>query len=818
MIKIYLKIAWRNLTKYKLYSIINITGLSVGVACTLIILMFVSNEMSFDDFHENSENIYKATRHGKLGDNQFEYSFTPAPLAAALINEIPEVEKAVRFRGSGTWLVRSTDMETNYKEHNLIYADSNVFDFFTFPLLEGDIKTALNAPNKIAISKKIADKYFADQSALNQTLILDGEDNFIVSAVYKDMPENSHIKYDFMMSMATISGQAGRSSFVSNNFYTYFSLREDADPNVVERKINDMVKGYVSPELQKNMGKTLDEIEAQGDYLRVDIMPLSNVYLDSNFNWDIGLMGSRDHVYIFSAIALFIIVLACINFMNLSTARSVNRAKEVGVRKSLGSHKIQLINQFLTESIIMSIFSFALGLILMYLALPLFNQIADKSLILPVGDPSFIVVFIMSSILIGILAGLYPAFYLSSFTPIQTLKGKIIGGSGNSNVRSGLVIFQFMIGMLLIMGTLAINKQLKFIQNKDIGFNKEQVIIINDLYMLGKNSESFKNELDQLNNVKSSSISGYLPINGFNRSENSFWKGGEEASAQNTVSMQVWNVDEDYIETMGMDLISGRNLNKELSSDSKAIILNETALRRHGFEIDDPEPVIQQQAYDPITYVPIAGEFNKYRVVGVVKDFHFESMKDNVGPVLLRLGNDPADISVRVQTDDFSGVLAEIENLWKKFDPSLPFNYSYLDEEFEQMYMAESKLSTAFSIFAGLAIFIACLGLFALASFMTEQRKKEIGIRKVLGASVKGVVIMLSSEFSRLVLLSFLFAIPIGWWVISHWLSNYNYKVEIGWQMFIVAGLSAFMIAWITVSYHSIKVAISNPASSLKSE
>ncbi|WP_164674977.1 ABC transporter permease [Anditalea andensis] len=300
------------------------------------------------------------------------------------------------------------------------------------------------------------------------------------------------------------------------------------------------------------MGRTLDEIEAQGGYLKVNIMPLSTVYLDSDFNWDIGLMGSRDHVYIFSAIGLFIIVLACINFMNLSTDRSVNRAKEVGVRKSLGSHKVQLVNQFLTESIIISIFSFALGLILMYLALPFFNQITDNSLILPVTDPYFIILFILSSVFVGILAGLYPAFYLSLYTPVHTLKGKMIGGSGNSTVRSSLVVFQFMIGILLIIGTLAIDKQLKYIQNKDIGFNKEQVIIINDLYMLGDKSEAFKNELDQLNNVSSSSISGYLPVTGYNRSEHSFWRGGEEASAQNTVSMQVWNVDEDYIETMGM--------------------------------------------------------------------------------------------------------------------------------------------------------------------------------------------------------------------------------------------------------------------------
>ncbi|MEM1406840.1 MAG: FtsX-like permease family protein, partial [Bacteroidota bacterium] len=545
--------------------------------------------------------------------------------------------------------------------------------------------------------------------------------------------------------------------------------------------------------------------------------PLDQVYLTSDFVFDIGRSGSLETVYLFSAIAIFILGLACINFMNLSTARSANRAKEVGVRKALGSLKTHLVRQFLVESVLLSVVAYALGIFLVLLIMPFFNQLSGKELTLPLSEPVFVFILAIAALVTGVLAGLYPAFFLSSFKPINTLKGKLALGSGNSRVRSGLVVFQFFVSILLIIGTIAVDKQLKYIQNKKIGFNKEQVLLVNDAYMLGDSRDAFKEEVVQLGSVVSASFSGFIPVNGYNRNDNTYWKKGLTPDESNTVNSQMWSVDYDYVKTMGMEIIEGRDFDKGIASDSGAVLLNEEAMRKFGFDQIDGN-TIQTYGFDGNTGTVLTDQFDVYKIIGVVKDFHFESLKEDIAPLALRLGRSTGVMSVRLSTNDFANSIDLIEEKWKKFGTGLPFNYNFLDDQFANMYRAESRLAKIFGIFAGLAILIGCLGLFALATFMAEQRTKEIGIRKVLGASVSGIVLMLSKDFSKLVIIAFLIAVPVAWWGISSWLANYNYRIGVGLELFIISGVIAFVIAWLTVGYQSVKAAARNPVKSLRSE
>ncbi|MTI41046.1 ABC transporter permease [Fulvivirga lutimaris] len=815
MIKNYFKIAFRNLVKHKFYSAINIAGLAAGVACSLLIYLFVANEMSYDKFHKDGDRIYRVVREGRFGENEFSYPVSPAPFANGLMTEIPEVETAVRFRSYGTWLVKTPEMKESFKESQVHYTDSTFFDLFSFPVLEGDPKTALTRPNTIAISKSIAEKYFKGTSPIGKSLELDGEDLYEVTAVYQDAPKNSHLQFRMLISLAT-RPDAQNEQWLSNNFFTYFRVKEGVNLSALQKKIQSFYERKAEPELIQYIGSTMEQFKANGNYVKLRLQPMEDIYLTSNFIFDIGTMGNEHTILLFTIIAAFIIGLACINFMNLSTARSANRSKEVGIRKALGSVRGHLIRQFLLESIIISIISIIIGCVAASVLLPLFNHLAEKQLTFP-GSPIFYIGIFLFALLIGVLAGVYPAFFLSSFRPINTLKGKLSTGAGGSAIRSGLVIFQFFISIILIIGTLAIQKQLDFIQNKKLGFNKDHLLMINDPYMLGDKRQSFKEEVEKLTPVVSCAYSGFIPVNGYNRNDNTYWEKGVSPSQDNTISLQMWDVDEDYIQTFGMEIIEGRNFDRDRASDSVALIFNEEAMRKFGFEkIDDQW--IQTYAFDQTSGSVINDEFVNYKIIGVVENFHFESMKENIGPVALRMGRSTGVLSVRINTDDYQASLKMIEDKWNDFANGLPFNYTFLDDQFNKMYKSETKLGELFTIFSGLAIFIGCLGLFALAAFMAEQRIKEIGIRKVLGASVNEIVLMLSKQFTKLVLLAFILAVPISWWAINSWLDGYVYRITLGFEVFLIAGLSAIIVALITVGYQSIKAAISNPVDSLKNE
>jgi len=551
-----------------------------------------------------------------------------------------------------------------------------------------------------------------------------------------------------------------------------------------------MIDRYIGPQVKEFIGQDFEEAKASGAKIQYMLQPMADIYLHSDFGFDIGRTGDIQVVYIFSAIALLIIVLACINFMNLSTARSATRAKEVGIRKVLGSIRPHLIRQFLTESILLTAISFVIALAFATLVLPWFNQIAQKDLSIPFGQPIFYILSIGGVLGLGIGAGLYPSFFLSAFKPVQVLKGKILSSRTGSPVRSTLVIFQFVITIVLLLGTVTVYKQLNYIQSKKLGFNKEQVLIVRDPYMLGNDIDVYRNRMLSSTHVNHATLSGYLPIEKSNRSDMSFWEEGKPTEEDNMVNSQFWQVDHSYVPALNMNIVEGRNFSPDYPSDSSGVILNETAVK--AFNLEDPIGArIQTFVFDPSNNQSLPDQYVTYTVIGVVEDFHFNNMHQAISPLMLKLGKNAGYLSLRFSSEDVNEVIATAEKEWNALNPGSPFNYTFLSEEFSTMYQSEQRLGRVFSIFAGLAILIGCLGLFGLATYMTEQRTKEIGIRKVLGASNPKIILLLSQDFGKLILIAILISIPLAWYMIREWLVSFQYKTTVGWEIYVLVALSA---------------------------
>ena len=813
MFKNYLKIAFRNLFKYRAYSLINVAGLAIGMVCCIAILLYVQHELSYDRHHEKAQRIYRVAADLKFGGNHFQLAVTPAPMAEALVSDFPEVVSAARFRDYGGSLVKKED-EPNVSEERVIYADNAIFDIFTIPLLAGDVQSALTSPETMVISESTAKKYFGDANVVGRSLIFDNRETYKITGVFADMPGNSHFHFDFIVSLMA-SEESRNNMWGSNNFATYLLLGEGADAEALEAKFPAMIKKYLGPQVQQLMGATFEELIASGNHAIYYLQPLLDIHLHSDLVAELEPNGNINYVYIFSAIALFILLIACINFMNLATARSASRAREVGMRKVLGSYRRQLIGQFLAESIILSGIAMILALIAVELVLPGFNRLAEIQLqtVYP-GNWPLLSTLLGIALVVGLVAGSYPAFVLSAFKPAKVLKGTIASGTKSGKLRSMLVVFQFAASVILIVGTIIIKSQLDYIRNKNLGFNKEQVIILHEAYALREKLDAFKNEVMRNPNIESATVSGYLPVSS-NRSDTGFWPEGQRAS-DNSISMQIWSADYGYIETMGMEIVTGRNFSESFRTDSSGIILNEKAVSMFGFG-DPIGKKIYTWAYTPGQGID-RDRVTPYTVVGVVKDFHFASLRENIGALGLRLGLNSNLLSFRFKVDDVAALIAFLENKWKEFAPDQPFAYSFLDERFSNMYRAEQKVGALFGIFSGLAVFIACLGLFGLASFTAAQRTKEIGIRKVLGASVANVVGLLSTEFMKLVLVANIVAWPLAYIAMNQWLSNFAYRIDIGLWTFVLAGISALLVALLTVCYQAYKAAAANPMDSLSYE
>jgi putative ABC transport system permease protein len=783
------------------------------MVCCIAILLYVQHELSYDRHHEKAQRIYRVAADLKFGGNHFQLAVTPAPLTEALVSDFPEVVSAARFRDYGGSLVKKED-EPNVSEERVIYADNAIFDIFTIPLLAGDVQSALTSPETMVISESTAKKYFGDANVVGRSLIFDNRETYKITGVFADMPGNSHFHFDFIVSLMA-SEESRNNMWGSNNFATYLLLGEGADAEALEAKFPAMIKKYLGPQVQQLMGATFEELIASGNHAIYYLQPLLDIHLHSDLVAELEPNGNINYVYIFSAIALFILLIACINFMNLATARSASRAREVGMRKVLGSYRRQLIGQFLAESIILSGIAMILALIAVELVLPGFNRLAEIQLqtVYP-GNWPLLSTLLGIALVVGLVAGSYPAFVLSAFKPAKVLKGTIASGTKSGKLRSMLVVFQFAASVILIVGTIIIKSQLDYIRNKNLGFNKEQVIILHEAYALREKLDAFKNEVMRNPNIESATVSGYLPVSS-NRSDTGFWPEGQRAS-DNSISMQIWSADYGYIETMGMEIVTGRNFSESFRTDSSGIILNEKAVSMFGFN-DPIGKKIYTWAYTPGQGID-RDRVTPYTVIGVVKDFHFASLRENIGALGLRLGLNSNLLSFRFKVDDVAALIAFLENKWKEFAPDQPFAYSFLDERFSNMYRAEQKVGALFGIFSGLAVFIACLGLFGLASFTAAQRTKEIGIRKVLGASVANVVGLLSTEFMKLVLVANIVAWPLAYIAMNQWLSNFAYRIDIGLWTFVLAGISALLVALLTVCYQAYKAAAANPMDSLSYE
>lgn len=818
MLRNYITIALRNLRKQQFYTFINIAGLATGIAACIVILLFVINEFSYDRYHEKHNRIYRVNGEIKFGENHWKLAVAPAPLAETLILEYPEVESSVRFRSRGSYLVKKSEQADNIKEDKVMWVDSTFFKIFSVPVLEGNPNVALKEPNSIAISKKISDKFFPDGNALGQQLIMDNDQTMKVAAVFEDMPENGHFIFDILISLTGLE-EAKSTNFLSNNFNTYVLLKEGTDAKALEAKLPGLIVKYMGPQAAQILGGefTMEKFKASGNILEYTLMPLLDIHLHSDLTAEVRANGNITYVYLFAAIALFILVIACINFMNLSTARSANRAKEVGVRKVMGSLRSHLVRQFLMESILLSMFSFILAIGLAQLFIPLFNEMAQKDLSLPLTNLKFYGIVLLGTLVVGSLAGLYPSFFLSAFKPVNVLKGQLSLGMKSGFIRSALVVFQFVISIFLIIGTITVNRQLNYIQNKKIGFEKDQVIVIKDAYALQDNISFFKDEILKNSFIKSGTISGYLPVNSW-RSDNTHWPEGSQPTQENMVGLQSWSVDQDYVQTLGIKIKEGRFFSVDFPSDSSAVVLNETAVEHFGFTENPIGRKISTFTNNNPDGTPDPSSIRSFEIVGVVEDFHFESLKQNITPLGFYLKRSRGSVAFRFEAKNTQDVITTIEKTWKNLAPGQPFQYSFLDEDFSRMYNNEQRLGKTFAVFAGLAIVIACLGLFALTAFTAEQRTKEIGIRKVLGASVSSIILLLSKEFGRLIIVAFVLSAPIAWFAVNWWLKNYIYKVEVGIMVYVLAGGFAFLIAWITMGYQSIKAATSNPVQSLRSE
>ena len=808
MFRNYIKIALRNLWKQKSFSAINIIGLAAGLCCFMLIALFVLDELGYDRYNEKADRIFRVNADIKFGGNNLHFTQTPDLMGEVLKKDYPEIEEYTRiyFNGGSKLIKKGTEY---INEVNVAHVDSTFFWVFTLPAIAGNALTALDEPNTVVLTKSMAMKYFGRADVVGKTIETNDHNStvYTIKAVVKDVPRNSHFRFDFFFSMKNVEYPWGK--HLSNNFHTYLLLKPGINAEAFEKKsFSQYLEKYVFPQAKQILEiNSLEEFKKAGNLLEYTLMPLTKIHLYSDRNFEITPPGNIQYIYIFSAVALFILLIACVNFMNLTTARSVNRAKEVGIRKVLGTERRFLIAQFLSESTLMVVLSMIIALVLTYLILPLFNDVANKAI--PFGNlasPVLLPVLILLPFVIGLLAGSYPAFYLSSFRPILVLKGRF--GNKKSSLRSALVVFQFATSIVLIIGTIVIYRQLDYIQTKELGYKKEQVLIINDTYVLQNNVEAFKTEVLNLPGVLGGTVSGFLPVTSSNRSNNSYTKDAVRNS-KNALSMQAWRVDYDYLKTMGMEIVKGRNFSTDFGSDSSAVIINETTAKILGYA-DPVGEKIYQTDNDGIQ--------TTFHIIGMVRNFNYESLKQTIGPLSFFLQESTGMASFKVNTNDLPGLIKSIEAKWKVMAPGFPYSYRFLDESFNDMYRNEQRVGRIALIFSVIAILIACLGLFSLATFTAEQRTKEIGIRKVLGASVTSIVNLLSIDFLKWVLLAFIVATPIARYAMNRWLQDFAYRIDIGWEIFIIAGILTVLIAVLTVSFQAVKAAMANPVKSLRSE
>jgi putative ABC transport system permease protein len=798
MFKNYIKIALRNISRTKIFTFINIIGLAIGMAGTLMMLMYVANELSYENFHKNRNQIFRVSV--DYGDKNSKMQFAGAmpALGPTLKEEFPEVENSVRFERDEHTLLEYNG--NKFHEQNLFFVDPSVFDVFSFTILRGNQEAVLDAPFSMVITEEKAQKLFGGDDPVGKKVVYNSRHPVKITGIMKNIPANTHLKCDFLMSFSTLESLGRipeRPWNVFGDTYTYLLVKKDAPVEELKVKIHGL--------LERNTDKRL------AISITFDLLKLTDIYMKSKAIVDLSPKGNMTYVYVFSSVAVLVLLIACFNFMNLSTARSLRRMKEVGMRKVMGAKRLQIIKQFLGESLVITLLAVILALVLFELFYPVLNAFLENRL--TIGQQNFRYLFgivPLVVIIVGVMAGSYPAFFLSKYQPIHAIADRFSPVSGHTGFRRVLVIAQFAMAVILIISTAAIFRQLDFMKNSDLGFKKENVVLVNFRPRDPDFSSKYPVLINQFKqHPQVVSVAGAYTVPGrFSKETKTIVK--RSGTSVENFSIQAISVGFDYIESMGMKIVEGRNFRRDFLTDEKsAMLLNQEAVRK--MNLSDPLGVKFN--------VPGSGGMREMTVIGVVRDFHVYSLKQKIEPLMLYINPDYFyNIAIRIRSEDTRNTLAGLEKTWKSIFPNTSFDYDFLENSYNRLYISEEKVGQLLTLFSGLAIFVACLGLFGLASYMAEQRYKEIGIRKVLGADVSRIVFLLSKDFTKSVLIANILAWPVGYYIVSKWLQNYAYRIGIGLWMFLAAGLVVLSIALITVSYQAVKAALANPVDTLRYE
>jgi len=810
MIKNYLRSAIRNITRHKFISFINIFGLTIGLTCCMLILLYIVNELSYDRFNTNAKDIYRVTRSFNTADGvvTLHLGAVAPPFGPLLKNEFPDIKKVTRIYSGGSIVMRYK--EKLLTERDTYFADENFFDFFTTKMIKGDAARGLTDPNCVMMTEELARKYFGDEDPINKEVRLDNQVNFKVTGIYKSFPANAQFHPQMLLSFntlkdSTIYGEKQlHTNWGNNSFFTYLLMPEGYNIDRIASAFPAFLDKYVHfPGQPGNFHESKNS--------KLHIQKFLDIHLHSHLDDELDQNGDIKRVYIFSAIALFILLIACINYMNLSTARSTLRAKEIGIRKVIGAQQKEIITQFLSESVLITCFSLILALIITWLLIPMINKFSDLNLSFSnLYEPQVLIPILLLPFVVGLISGIYPAIFMSSFKPVKVLKGIIKVGSGNVSFRKVLVVVQFSISIILIVATTIVFQQLRYVQQKSLGFDKEHILTMGNPFSESQ-FEAFKNEVIKNNpDIKELGRSSRIPSGRLLDNQGvSVFEGS--TAKQISADLKYINTDYGFIPTYGMKMASGRNFSRDFGTDSNNYVINTTAVKVLGFKTSE-NAVGKDIAYGGV----------KGKVVGVVNDFHFESLHQNIVPLLMRMppfaNNNYNRLSIKIGGHNINSSIDTIQEAWRKAQPEVPFEYTFLDERFQRLYNSEQQQGSLFTMFAFIAIFIACLGLFGLSAFTITQRVKEIGVRKVLGASVSQIVVELSKDFLKLVLMASIIALPVAWYCMSKWLLDFAFRVSIQWWVFVMAGFIALVIAFVTISFQSIKAATANPVKSLRSE
>ncbi len=810
MFRNYLVIAIRNLLKHKGYTFINIIGLAIGLSSALLILLYVQDELSYDKFHEKSDQIYRVYLNGKIAGDEMIVGVSCPPLGSTMVKDYPEVLSSTRlYTFGGDPVVKSGEKSQVVK--NFYYADSTFFDIFSVNFLRGEPKSALNRANTVVITEKMAKIFFGKEDPLGKSIkVGNNQEDYEITGVVKAFPENSHFHFNMLGSLITMRDFADNNFWVSNNNYTYILLQKDFPVEKLQEKLPEMVEKYVGPQLQMFSNASFDEFLQSGNKYGYYLQPITDIHLFSDLQYEIEPGGSIKIVTIFSVIAFFLIVIAAINFMNLATAKSAGRAKEVGIRKVAGSYKSQLIIQFLIESFILSLFALFIALVLVETFLPAFNRLANKHLLfISGGQWSFVPFILILWVLVGILAGSYPSFYLASFRPVKVLKGAVQTGMKGARMRSVLVIFQFVIAIFLIISTLVVYGQMQYIEKKDLGYDKKNILIIDRAWALKDQRKAFKEELSREPFVSSISMTNNMPS--YLHGNNAFRPEGstpEEIRATN-----FYYTDENFQKTLNLAMKEGRWFSNDKPGDSTAVVLNEAAAKAYGYTDPVGKRILQIGGRRDSTDLPL-------KIIGVVKDFNYESLHQTIQPLIIGFNRNrfSSYFAIKIQPDNYQQAIQSVKEKWSAIVPDQPVEYTFLEDALKINYNDNKNEGILFAVFSILAIFISSLGLLGLASYSTEQRTKEIGVRKVMGSSISQIVSLLTKEVLILLGIASVISWPLAWYFTKNWLQNFAYHENPGVLIFLLASVLASVVAIVTISFQSYKAARANPADSLRYE